>query len=213
MPDDAPRQTTRPRALPRAAGLRSARAAAGALAAATVIALLAGGCGDSRATAVSLRAAARPRGFESLRVPSADVSLRVPNNWLILRHERPPLRALIVSGGAVVALWRYAASQPPPADRAGLALDRTALLDGARAHGGLLDVYEAKLTSVDGAPAVQLDVRQRIGRAVYRTLSTHIYLPGSEVVLEESAPAGRFAQARREAFSAIVRSVRILPGA
>jgi hypothetical protein len=186
---------------------------AAVIAAAAAVALLAAGCGDSRTPAVSLTTPARPRGFETLRLPAADVSLRVPGNWLILRHEHAPLRALITSGSAVVALWRCASDLPAPADRAQLALYRTALLDGARAHGGLLHVYGAALRSFGGAPAVQLDVLERIGHAVRRALSAHIYLPQAEVVLEAYAPPDQFAQVRRQAFSAILRSLRPLPGA
>jgi hypothetical protein len=185
-------------------------AAAGAAAAATALALLAAGCGDARTPAASLTAPARPDVFERVRLPAAEMSVRVPADWLILRHERPPLRALITSGGAVIALWRYTATLPPPSDRAALELDRTALLDAARTHGGLLRVYGTSLRRIDGAPAVELDVLERIGRAVRRALSTHIYLPGAELVLEQYAPPSQFATVRREAFSEVLRSVRVL---
>lgn len=181
-----------------------------AAAAGCVLALALAACGGSRPAAPNLTQPARPDGFRTLAFPVAGVSLLAPRNWLT-QPQHAPLVTIETSGSAVVALWRYpssgSAAAVPPAP---LSLDETALVNQARARGGLVRVLRARTATVAGQPAVVLDVLERIAGSLRRVISTHVYAPGAELVLEEYAPPAGFATVRREAFTRIARSLRLL---
>jgi len=64
---------------------------------------------------------------------------------------------------------------------------------------------------IDGARAVQLQARERIGGQVRRVSSTHVYVPGAELVLDEYAPPAQYAAIDRSVFAPIRRSLALLP--
>jgi hypothetical protein len=94
-----------------------------------------------------------------------------------------------------------------------LSLEETALVNAVKAHGGLVRLVSARTTTAAGRPAVVLDALERIGGRIRRVISTHVYAPGAELVLEEYAPPAQFPSVRRQAFARIARSLRLLPGA
>jgi hypothetical protein len=172
------------------------------------VALALAACGGSRPAPPDLIRPARPAGFRTLYFPSAQVSLQAPRNWLT-RPQRAPLVTIVASGSAVVALWRYPTASPASATPPPLSLDETALINQARARGGLVRLLSSRKTTRAGRPAVVLEALERIDGRLRRVISTHVYVTGAELVLEEYAPPAQFAAVRR-GFSRIARSLRLL---
>jgi hypothetical protein len=169
-----------------------------------------GGCGNSRTPVASFTRPAAPRGFHTLSYSSAGVAFRAPRNWTTV-SEPAPVVTVLSSGTAVVAVWRYPRSTPQPDGGATLASTRSELIAAARAHDRDLRLIDSKLTSADGAPAIELDAIERIAGQQRRVRSTHVYANRAEIVLDEYAPPASFGTLDREVFSPLDDSLRLLP--
>lgn len=185
-----------------------------ATAAAVSLALLAGlaACGNSRTPAPSLSAPAAPSSFRPLADPAAGVALAAPTNWSVLQ-QRPPLLMVISSGAAVIALWRFQHRGPWPSDPALLAQARAALIGAVHARDRTLQLIRSKIGTVNGVHSIELDAFERIGNSVRRVRSTHLYVTGAEVVLDEYAPPRMFHSVDHAVFSPVKRSLRVVPTA
>ncbi len=167
------------------------------------------GCGNRRTRPPSLAVAAQPNGFRELVYPAQGLSLQVPRDWSVLPGRRP-LVATISSGPAVAALWRYARNGPPP-DGAALQHALALLLRAVRARDPRLALVGARTLRVDNAAAIEINALERVSGEQRRVRSTHVYLRGTEVVLDEYAPVASFHLVDQLAFSPIKRSLSIGP--
>lgn len=172
---------------------------------------VAAGCGNSRTQVPSLSQPAPVQRYRTLAFPAAGAAFRAPAGWPVLA-EHPPLVAVIASGVAVIALWRYHRSQPLTTSAAALAAARAALLRAIRQRQPSIRVLGARLTRVDGAPAIQVDALERVGASPRRVLSTHVFTGRGELVLDEYAPTALFRGIAYPVF-ARVRASLTLPAA
>ncbi|HEX3831670.1 MAG TPA: hypothetical protein VHW04_06840 [Solirubrobacteraceae bacterium] len=172
--------------------------------------VLLAGCGNSRTPVPNIDRPAPPAGFRKLTIGSAGISLITPRNWTV-SNQTAPLVLTVNSGPAVVALWRLPRSAAPPAGRAGVAATRRALLAAVRRRDRTVAELHAASTRVDGAPAIRLDARERIAGQLRQVTSTHVYVNGAELVLDEYAPPGQFASVARSVFSPVRRSLTLVP--
>ncbi|MBV9467602.1 MAG: hypothetical protein JO169_15935 [Solirubrobacterales bacterium] len=167
------------------------------------------GCGDSRTPVPDLARPASPGGFQTLTYARAGVRITAPRNWAVAAAQAP-LVATVASGDAVIALWRFARRVPAPRGAAGLARAGAALIAAARRRDPTLRVLHAGTLSVDGAPAVALEVIERISGQTDRVRSTHLFVPGAELVLEQYAPPARFPALQAAVFAPVLRSLTLL---
>jgi hypothetical protein len=165
------------------------------------------GCGYSRTPVPNVTSPARAGGFRSVVLPKAGVSFRLPRSWIEVGNSAAPLDYVFVSGPAVVSLWRYQRSAPPPATSAALAGLRGRLLVAARARDRGLVVIRSKLTRLGSVYAIVLDAIESITGAERRVRSLHVFVPGSEIVLEEYAPVSMFHAVDHAVFSPLNHSL------
>jgi hypothetical protein len=141
----------------------------------------------------------------------AGVRVAVPRDWTV-SGQTAPLLVTAASGPAVMAVWRFArAAAAPPGPRA-LAVLRARLLGALRARDRTLRVLRAAGARVAGAPAIEVDAIERIDGHRRRVRSTHVYLRGEELVLDQYAPPGLFAAVDRRVFLPVRQSL-VLAGA
>jgi hypothetical protein len=171
--------------------------------------LLVVGCGNSRTAVPDLDRPAPPDGFRKLTLGSAGVSLITPRNWTVSNQEAP-LVLTLNSGPAVVALWRLARSAPPPASAAALSATSRVLMAAVRRRDPSISQLRASATRVDGARAIRLEARERIAGRLRRVTSTHVYVEGAELVLDEYAPPDQFASVTRNVFGPVRRSLTLV---
>jgi hypothetical protein len=86
------------------------------------------------------------------------------------------------------------------------------LIAAARARDRTLRLLGSRLARIDGAEAVELDALETIRGRPRRVSSTHLYVPGAELVLDEYAPPDRFATVERSVFVPVRRSLALLGG-
>jgi hypothetical protein len=143
-----------------------------------------------------------------LNVPTG-LRFRAPANWA--RQDRPgPGIFRIASGGADVSAWGYLRAEPLPKTRAQLAAARDALVRQAQARNASFRLTASRLTTVKGAPAIDLLGEQTIlGKPVW-TRSVHVFRDG-EYVFEALAPAKDFALTNRRVMEPLLRSLRFRP--
>jgi hypothetical protein len=153
---------------------------------------------------------AAPQGFRTLTLNSAGLSLVTPRNWTV-SSQTAPLVLTLNSGPAVVALWRLPRTAPPPTTPGGLRTTTRALLAAVRRRDRSISGLRAVATTVDGARAIRLDAHERIAGRLRAVTSTHIYVDGAEVVLDEYAPPAEFATVARTVFAPVRRSLTLLP--
>ena len=185
---------------------------AAALAPALVVALALSACGSSPTRPLSVYRTYPPSGFKPFGLSKYGVGFVVPSNWAPrpdLVH--PPVVAIIASGQAVISVSTYARTVPPPSGTTDLQQARTALLTAVKTRQPEFRLITAQTTSVGGEPAVVLDGIESIDGQRRHVSSTHLYLPTSEVVLEEYAPTWEFARIDREVFAKVSSSLRLLP--
>lgn len=170
--------------------------------------LLLAGCGYSRTAAPSPGQPAMPGAMRTLSYPHAGLRFRAPKDWTVWPgHGR--LVTTVSSGAAVVSVWRYPRSQPAPADRAGLQAAAQQLLGSLRGRDPSLQLIRAQVTVVSGVPVVQLSAFETIGNARRRVRSTHLFLSGTELVIEEYAPPSLFHSVDHAVFSPLLHSVSL----
>jgi hypothetical protein len=166
------------------------------------------GCGYTR---TPVRSVIVPTGLNGESFPRVGVDIFVPLGWTE-SVSALPLAATISSGPAVIALWRYSRSAPPPSDALALAAARRALISAARARDPGLVVIRSKLTRIGRAPAIVLDAFERIDRLRRRVRSVHIYVQGAEIVIDEYAPPSQFHAIDHDVFSPVVHGIRLRRG-
>jgi hypothetical protein len=171
--------------------------------------VLLAGCGNASTAVPSATRPAPPDGFMTLTRAYAGARLAVPRNWVVT-GQRAPLVLTIQSGTAVVALWRFARRGPVPAGRHALAAARTGLIARIRGRDRALRLLRASFARVDGAVAIELEAQERIGGLPRQVSSTHVYLPGAELVLDEYAPPAAFAAVDRSVFAPMRRSLALI---
>lgn len=169
-----------------------------------LLALLAA-CGNSRTPVPSLTQPAAPNGFRALIFPRAGIRLEVPRNWAAI-GERAPLLAIVSSGAAIVAVWRYRRTGSPPPD---LGRVRRGLITAARARDNTLRVVSSTVTTVSGSPAIVLDAIESIAGQPRRVRSLHVFRRAAELVIDEYAPPAVFGAVDRQVFSPLARSLQL----
>jgi hypothetical protein len=183
------------------------------LAPALVAALALSACGSGQTRPLSVYKTYPPARFKPFGLSRYGIGFVVPSNWADLSDLlRPPVVAIIASGPAVISVSRYPRTAPPPTGTTDLQQARRALLRAIKAQQPGFRLIGAQTTSVGGQPAIVLDAIESIDGQRRRVHSTHLYLPSSEVVLEEYAPLAEFATVEREVFSEVSSSLRLLPG-
>lgn len=166
------------------------------------------GCGDSRINLPNVARLAGPAPFHEVSYRREGIRLYAPEDWAVLGH-RAPLLGVITSGAAVIDVWRYRRTGPA-LGQPSLADDREALLQVARRRDPGLALIRSAFITVDGHGAVVLDTIQRMDGALRQDRSIHVYLPHSEVVLEEYAPPSVFHSVDHTVFSPVRRSLQLL---
>jgi|SRR5947209_7495435 len=174
------------------------------------MALLLPGCGDSRVRIPNLNKPAAPTSFRALTYRGAGVSLQAPANWFVVKQPAPGVAA-ISSGDAVVAVWRFPRSTPPPAGSAAMAATAAKLVAAARARDAKLQLIRSGVVAVGATNGVEVDAFENIAGQLRRVRSTHVFLPGAELVLDEYAPPAMFHAVDHSVFSPVKRSLRLLP--
>lgn len=172
---------------------------------------VAAGCGNSRTPVPSPSQPAAMQRYRTLAFPAAGAAFSAPDGWPVIA-EGPPVVAVVASGDAVIALWRYQRSRPLITSAAALAAARAELVRAIHQRQPSVRVLATRLTRVDGAPAIVLDALERVGDSPRRVLSTHVYAGRGELVLDEYAPTGLFSGAAYPVF-ARVRASLTLPTA
>jgi hypothetical protein len=171
--------------------------------------ILLAGCGNARTAVPSASQPALPAGFVTLTRSYAGARLAVPRNWIVT-GQRAPLVVTIQSGTAVMALWRFASKGPVPVGRRALAAARARLIARIRQRDRTVRLLRASFARIDGANAIELDAQERIGGLARRVSSTHVYVRGAELVLDEYAPPAEFAAVDRTVFAPVRRSLTLI---
>ena len=171
--------------------------------------MLLSGCGNSRTPVPQVGAPASPGGFNSLKLPEAGASLSVPRSWVLVKSHTPVLVLLDTSGGAVIALWRYPLNGPAPRGNQQLKQDLRGLIASARSRDPSLKVLSSSIVEASGRPALTLNTDEHIGHRERRVMSTHVFGPGEELVLEEYAPPQYFFAVDRTVFLPVLHSLTL----
>jgi hypothetical protein len=173
-----------------------------------VSALVAAGCGNQRQHAPDVTGTPKPAKVTRLGFPAGGVTLAAPRNWSQGPGKRP-LVALIASGPAIVAVWRYPRKEPLPSARSELEQAQANLSDAVRARDRSVRVETAKLVDVNGVRGVQLVATERISGRPRRVRSTHLFDRRAEIVIDAYAPEGDFARLDGSVFQPLIRSLRL----
>ena len=144
-----------------------------------------------------------------LGYPNAGIALLAPRDWNVIA-EQAPMVALFSSGDAVVTVYHFPRTAPPPSGQPALSATRDALLSAARAREPQLQLIRSGFLTVDKAAAVEIDAFERIDGVRRRVRSLHVYVPGSEIVIDEYAPPAIFHAVDHAVFSPVRRSLRLI---
>lgn len=165
------------------------------------------GCGNRRTGPPDLASPQPPRKLARYKFPKERLRFSAPRNWS-QSPGAPPLVAVVVSGQATVAIWRYPRRERLPTTQEELKNARAQLIDVARTRDRTLAIQLSRLVTVGGAPGVQLLADETIAGQARRVRSTHIFDQGAEYVVDASAPANVFAAVDRTVFAPLLASVR-----
>jgi hypothetical protein len=174
----------------------------------TIAVVVAAGCGNERQHAPGVAGTQKPAKATRLAYPASGVSLAAPQNWYRGPGNRP-LVALITSGPAIVAVWRYPRKEPVPSAKSELQLAQANLSDAVRARDRSLRIEGTKLVDVNGVKGIQLLATERVSGQPRRVRSTHLFDRKAEIVIDAYAPPGDFARVDGSVFQPLLRSLRL----
>jgi hypothetical protein len=152
---------------------------------------------------------APPAAYVGEGFPLARIAFLLPSNWTTVMSNALPFGGTVSSGPAVVTVWRYPRSAPPPTGRLALRSARAALISAARGRGHSLRLIRTSLTRIAGAPTIVLDAFDRIAGRRRRVRSLHIFVPNAEIVLDEYAPPAEFHAVDHSVFSPLNHSINL----
>ncbi|MHB8692376.1 MAG: hypothetical protein ACYDHH_14140 [Solirubrobacteraceae bacterium] len=169
-------------------------------------------CGNSQTRPLSVDKTYPPGKFMPFGLTRYGIGFFRPANWGVLSNlVRGQVIAIIASGKSVIAVSQYPRTQPPPVGSAALDQARRALLGAIRAKQPTFRLLASTTLTLGGQPAVEVDGVETIDRQRRRVRSTHMFLPGREVVLDEYAPPAIFDQVNGDVFGRVADSLRLLP--
>jgi hypothetical protein len=174
----------------------------------TLAALVAAGCGNERQRAPDATGTQKPAKATRVAYPAGGVSLAAPPNWYRVPGNRP-LVASIVSGQAIVAVWRYPRKEPLPSTKSDLEQAQANLSDAAHARDRSVRIESTKLVDVNGVKGIQLVATEHISGHARRVRSTHLFDRKAEIVIDAYAPPDEFAQVDGSVFQPLLRSLRL----
>ena len=172
------------------------------------LAALVAGCGNERQRAPDATSTQKPAKATRVAYPAGGVSLAAPRNWYRVPGNRP-LVAYIVSGRAVVAVWRYPRKEPLPAAKSELEQAQANLSDAAHARDRSVRIESTKLVDVNGVKGIQLVATEHITGLLRRVRSTHLFDRRAEIVIDAYAPPGEFARVDGSVFQPLLSSLRL----
>jgi hypothetical protein len=171
-------------------------------------ALLAAGCGESRAPLPDVTTPKPPGTAEQRSFPSSGVRFKAPQTWRV-QSGSAPLVATLASGDAIVAVWRYPRTEILPATKSALSEARRRLIAQARKRDANLRLVGSDATRVDGRPAIVLVAQEVIDGQVRLVRSTHVFAHGAEIVVDAYAPPASFPAVNQSVFGPLVASLRL----
>ena len=174
----------------------------------TLASLVAAGCGNERQRTPDVTGTQKPAKATRVAYPAGGVSLAAPPNWYRVAGSRP-LVAFIVSGRAIVAVWRYPRKEPLPAAKSELEQAQANLSDAVHARDRSAHIESAKAVDVNGVRGIQLVATEHISGQPRRVRSTHLFDRKAEIVIDAYAPPGDFTQVDGSVFQPLVRSLRL----
>jgi hypothetical protein len=164
-------------------------------------------CGAERQPPPDPEAALRSP-LERRDFPEAGMSLSLPRELIVRRSEPPQVFGAGV-GDWYLSAFAYRRRERLPRSAAELRTARRRLFAEVRRRDPRWRLVSSRLTSANGAPAVELVGDQTLARARVRTRSLHVYRGDGEYVLELAAGVRRFARLDRTTFAPIARSLRV----
>lgn len=168
------------------------------------------GCGNSRTAPPVLSTPAAPDGFNPVAYPAAGLRFKVPRAWRLIPGTAPQV-AVIQSGLAEVAVWRYPRDGRLPHTKAQLkaALRSLLALVGTRDPSFVAQGHAVVAVAHHGA--LQIRGLETIDGFRRQVRSTHLFVNRSEVVIDAFAPPAMFTRVDTQVFHPLLRSVRIDP--
>ena len=176
------------------------------LAAIAATALLAAGCGNERGTPLDLDALGKAGTTKEFVNPGV-VRFRHPATWFVA-GATPPRYAQLSSGGALASVYAYPRTDLGT-DPASVEAARARLIKSLEGRDPGFLVESARITEVDGSPAVEIRGRGAIAGELVRTRSVHVYRPGVEWLIDAYARPAQFPEADRVAFEPMLTSIKL----
>ena len=169
---------------------------------------LASGCGNERVESGSLFDPRPGKVSQELSYPDAGLELSVPKEFDVKDSTAPQLfRASL--DASFISSFAYRRKEQIPKSREEMVAARRRLVDAAKRRDKTFRLRTARLTEVNGAPAVELLGDQTIFKGRLRLRSLHVYKGNGEYVVELVAPVAAFAKLDRSSFPGIRKSLRV----
>lgn len=184
-------------------------ATAGALLALS-LAAAAGGCGNQHGQPPDLSQLGKPGRTAHFEASGHFVGFSYPASWTASHGGLPALAALS-SGSAIATVYAYP-RRDLATDPAAVAASRKRVIGSLEERAPGFLVQGTSITTVDGAPAVEVRGRGAIAGTVVEVRSVHVYKDKVEWVIDAYATPGKFRAANRIAFAPMLRSIDLANG-
>jgi hypothetical protein len=177
-----------------------------AAAAVAVITVAVAGCGNQPLQPPDLTALGKARPTARFVGGGGAVTFTYPRSW-VTDQGTPPRVAGFGSGSALVSIYAY--PRVGDTSRAAIVAAKNRLRRSLQRRAPGFLVKNVRLLRVDGSPAVQIRGRGIVGSGPVATVSTHVYKPRVEWVIDAYATPDRFDAAERIAFAPLLTSIHL----
>ena len=168
-------------------------------------AALLAGCGSSAPSSTSSTAPSTLTGSGVTPRSFRGFAVELPSSWTQIAAAGTRLYAAR-SGAATIAIFRYPRSGKAPYAHSLLKSDLHALVALTRSRHPGFRLLHARVTKVSRRGALELVAVEQLGGRTVQVRSTHVFLKGAEIVIDEYTDPAQFSGVDHADFLPVVYS-------
>jgi hypothetical protein len=167
------------------------------------------GCGNPRQSPPDVLTPGPPLSAIKVVYPQAGIAFRSPGGWSTVRGGGANAVVTVSTGQAVIGIWRFPRTQPPPATPEELDAAIASLVNAAKTRDPSFTPLKTTHIEISGRPGIQVRALETVDGQQRMVRSTHIYAFGGEITVDSFCPVKDFKRVDAQVFRPLLQTLLI----